>query len=104
MSAQGYFTNSDEFLGSISSDDWKRVKAVCEVNDLDDTAYKVHPTFCALAKVAWWNGTLELLERAPDMYEGGLETKKYLTAIKALGFNHQYDDAVKKLELGPIPE
>ena len=24
--------------------------------------------------------------------------------IKALGFNHRYDDAVKKLELGPIPE
>ena len=91
---RGYFTNVDEFLGSMSSDDWKRVKAVCEANNLDDKAYKVHPTFCALAKAAWWNGTLELLERAPDMYEGGDETEKYLMAIKTLSFNKRYDDMI----------
>jgi hypothetical protein len=79
MNAQGYFTNADEFFGSMSSDDWERVNA--EFKNLDDTSYKVHPTFCILAKVAWWNGTLDLLWRSPDMYEGGEDTKEYITAL-----------------------
>jgi hypothetical protein len=49
---------------------------------IDDGAYRVHPIFSTLAKGAWWNGTLALLARAPDMIEAGPDAEEWRSWFK----------------------
>lgn len=75
----GFFTNSDDFLGQMTADDWKKLRPIWEAQ-INDDDYDVGAVIHTLAKVAWWHGTMELLLRAPDMDEAGPDAKTYLDA------------------------